>query len=91
MLPTGSLIRVIAAGQRLDVRFRLKVLCDGVVKEMAFAELLTRRTILSVYMKNNTPSCDRQNDSLAGHAAEFDVAGYNLVALSRDTCGSHAR
>jgi thioredoxin-dependent peroxiredoxin len=82
---------VIAPGQKLDVRFRLKVLCDGVVNEIAFADLLTRRTIVSVYMKNNTPSCDRQNDSLAAHAREFDRAGYNLIALSRDTCGSHSR
>jgi len=82
---------VIAAGQRLDTRFRLKVLRAGVVKEMAFADLLTRRTIVSVYMKNHTPSCDRQNASLAAQAAAFDHAGYNLVALSRDTCGSHSR
>ena len=25
------------------------------------------------------------------HAAEFDRAGYELIALSRDTCGSHTR
>jgi peroxiredoxin Q/BCP len=62
-----------------------------VVKDVAFAELLTRPTIVSVYMKNNTPTCDRQTNSLAEHAAGFDRAGFNLVALSRDTCGSHAR
>jgi peroxiredoxin Q/BCP len=28
---------------------------------------------------------------LAAHATEFDRAGFNLVALSRNTCGSHAR
>src|SRR5690606_36049879 len=44
-----------------------------------------------VYMKNNTPSCDRQNDSLAEHAARFERLGYQLVALSRDTCGSHLK
>jgi peroxiredoxin Q/BCP len=58
---------------------------------VVFADLLTRRTIVSVYMKNNTGSCDKQNDSLAAHAAEFDRAGYNLVALSRDTSGSHLK
>jgi peroxiredoxin Q/BCP len=42
-------------------------------------------------MKNNTGSCDKQNDSLAAHAAEFAKAGYNLVAISRDTCGSHLK
>jgi peroxiredoxin Q/BCP len=82
---------VISPGQRLDTGFRLKVVRDGVPKEVAFADLLTRRTIVSVYMRNNTPSCDRQNDSLVAHAARLDRAGYNLVAISRDTCGSHAR
>lgn len=69
----------------------LKVFQDAAVRETALADLLTRRTVVSVYMKNNTPSCDRQNDSLVAHAAEFDRAGYNLIALSRDTCGSHQR
>lgn len=82
---------MIAPGERLDLGFKLQVLRDGVAKEMTFADLLKRRTIVSVYMKNNTPSCDRQNESLAEHAAKFDRAGYDLVAISRDTCGSHAR
>jgi peroxiredoxin Q/BCP len=82
---------VISPGQKIDTGFRVKVVRDGAVKEMTFAELLTRPTIVSVYMKNNTPSCDRQNSSLAPHAEEFDRAGFNLIALSRDTCGSHRR
>jgi peroxiredoxin Q/BCP len=82
---------VIAPGSKLDLNFPVKVLQGGAMKEIRFADLLTRRTIVSVYMRNNTPSCDRQNESLAAHAAEFARAGYNLVALSRDTCGSHAR
>jgi peroxiredoxin Q/BCP len=82
---------MIAPGQKLDTRFRVKVVQSGATREVEFGELLTRRTIVSVYMKNNTPSCDRQNDSLVAHAAEFERAGYNLIALSRDTCGSHGR
>jgi peroxiredoxin Q/BCP len=82
---------MIAPGERLDLDFKLQVLRDGVAREVTFADLLQRRTIVSVYMKNNTPSCDRQNESLAEHAATFDRAGYDLVAISRDTCGSHAR
>ena len=82
---------MVSPGQKIDVSFRLKVFRDGVAKEVEFAELLTRPTIVSVYMKNNTPSCDRQTSSLAAHAAEFDHAGFNVVGLSRNTCGSHAR
>lgn len=75
----------------MKTAFMLKVVRDGVAAEVAFAELLTRPTIVSVYMRNNTGSCDKQNDSLASHAAEFEARGYNLVALSRDTCGSHLK
>ncbi len=82
---------MISPGKKLKTNFKLKVVQDGAQKEIAFADLLTRRTIVSVYMKNNTGSCDKQNDSLATHAAEFDKAGYNLVAVSRDTCGSHLK
>jgi thioredoxin-dependent peroxiredoxin len=82
---------MIAPGEKLDVSFRLKVWQAGEVKEVAFRELLTRPTIVSVYMKNKTPTCDRQNASLARDAAELDRAGFNVIALSRDTCGSHAR
>lgn len=82
---------MIAPGQKLSLGFHLKVLQHGVVKELAFAELLTRRTIVSVYMKNNTPSCDRQNDRLAEVAGELDRAGCDVIAISRDTCGSHGR
>lgn len=82
---------MISAGKRLKTDFKLKVVAQGSVREIAFQELLTRRTVVSVYMKNNTGSCDKQNDSLAAHAAEFEQAGYNLVAISRDTTGSHLR
>ena len=82
---------MISPGKKLKANFKLKVVQDGAEKEVAFADLLTRRTIVSVYMKNNTGSCDKQNDSLVAHAAEFAAAGYNLIALSRDTCGSHVK
>jgi peroxiredoxin Q/BCP len=82
---------MISPGKKLKTNFKLKVVAVGAEKEVAFKDLLTRRTIVSVYMKNNTGSCDKQNDSLAAHAAEFAKAGYNLVAISRDTPGSHLK
>lgn len=82
---------MISPGKRLNTKFKLKVVQGGAEREVSFADLLTRRTIVSVYMKNNTGSCDKQNDSLAAHAAEFARAGYNLVAISRDTGGSHLK
>lgn len=82
---------MISSGQKLKTNFKLKVVQGGSQKEIVFQELLAKPTIVSVYMKNNTGSCDRQNDSLAAHADEFAKLGYNLVALSRDTCGSHLK
>ena len=82
---------MIQPGQKIDTGFALKVVQDGASRDVLFRDLLTRRTIVSVYMKNNTPSCDRQNDSLAAHAAEFNRLGYHLIAVSRDTCGSHVK
>jgi peroxiredoxin Q/BCP len=84
-------ITMLKPGQKLKTTFVLKIVRDGKESEVAFKDLLTRPTVVSVYMKNNTGSCDRQNDSLAARAAEFDKRGYNLIALSRDTCGSHLK
>lgn len=82
---------MITVGQKLPLAFTLSVVRDGAASEVLFSELLTQPTIVSVYMKNNTPSCDRQADALAAHAAEFAALGYQVIALSRDTCGSHLK
>lgn len=82
---------MIRPGQKLSADFALEIVREGRRARVVFHELLTRPTIVSVYMRNNTGSCDKQNDSLAAHAAEFDARGYNLVAVSRDTCGSHLK
>ena len=83
---------MIQPGQKLKSAFKLKLVREGVESEVVFKDLLAKGpTIVSVYMKNNTGSCDKQNDSLAAHAAEFAKRGYQLVALSRDTCGSHQK
>jgi peroxiredoxin Q/BCP len=82
---------MIAPGTKVNLEFPVKAVIGGQPTESTFARLLTRRTIVSVYMKNNTPSCDRQNESLTGQAGEFARAGYDLIAVSRDSCGSHTR
>lgn len=80
---------MITAGDKIDTDFTIKVVQNGEEKDVSFKELLTRPTIVSVYMRNNTGGCDKQNQSLAEHASWFDENGYNLIALSKDTCGSH--
>ncbi len=80
---------MIETGKKIDTNFTLKVVENGEEKEVSFSDLLSRPAIVSVYMRNNTSGCDRQNQSLAEHQNWFDEKGYNLIALSKDTCGSH--
>jgi len=82
---------MISKGEKIDAGFTLKIVRDGEEKEVTFKELLDRPAIVSVYMRNNTGGCDKQNQSLAEHSSWFDEKGYNLIAISKDTCGSHIR
>lgn len=80
---------MIETGKKIDTNFTIDIVKEGLQKEVAFSELLDRPTIVSVYMRNNTGGCDKQNRSLAEHADWFDNKGYNLIAISKDSCGSH--
>lgn len=80
---------MIDTGKKIDTDFELDVVINGEEKTVTFSDLLDRPTIVSVYMRNNTSGCDKQNQSLAEHADWFDEEGYNLVAVSKDSCGSH--
>lgn len=82
---------MISVGDKLDLDFSIKVVRGLKIEEVPFRSLLARRTIVSVYMRNNTPGCDRQNDSLAAHADQISRAGFILIAVSRDTAGSHVK
>jgi peroxiredoxin Q/BCP len=80
---------MIDTGQKIDTDFNLDIVRNGEEETVSFSDLLNRPTIVSVYMRNNTGGCDKQNRSLAEHADWFDEKGYNLIAISKDTCGSH--
>lgn len=80
---------MIETGTKIDTDFSLDIVKDGEERTVTFSELLDRPTIVSVYMRNNTSGCDKQNKSLAEEADWFDERGYNLVAISKDSCGSH--
>lgn len=80
---------MISKGEKIDTDFSLQIVENGEQKEVRFSELLNRPAIVSVYMKNNTSGCDRQNKSLAEEADWFDKKGYNLIAISKDGCRSH--
>ena len=80
---------MINEGDKIDTDFTLEIVKNDEEHTVEFSELLDRPTIVSVYMRNNTSGCDKQNRSLSEHADWFDKQGYNLVALSKDSCGSH--
>ncbi len=82
---------MISPGQKIDTRLRLAVVRDGEAIETTLGALLERPTIVSVYMRNNTGSCDRQIKSLVAGADALAALGYGLVAVSRDSPASHVK
>lgn len=79
------------AGDTVDLSFSLSAIINGEEKEIVFKDLLDKPTIVSVYMKNNTGGCDKQNTSLTEYASKILEKGYNLVAISKDSCNSHKK
>lgn len=80
---------MIETGIKIDTDFTFDIVKDGEEQNVSFSKLLDRPAIVSVYMRNNTSGCDKQNKSLAAEADWFDEQGYNLVTVSKDSCGSH--
>ena len=82
---------MIKPGDKIDTSVKLNIVDGGEEKSVAFSELLDRPVIVSVYMKNNTGGCDRQNKSLAEKSGEIRDKGYKVVAISKDSCNSHKK
>lgn len=82
---------MISIGDKPQLDFSVNVLSSGEQKNVAFQDLIKSPAVVSVYMKNNTGSCDKQTASLAEHAGWFAKKGYSLIAVSKDSCGSHAK
>ena len=82
---------MISKGTKINTDFTLNIVKNGVEREVKFSELLTRPAIVSVYMKNNTSSCDRQTLDLAKETAWFTKNGFDIIAISKDGCRSHKR
>ena len=83
---------MVTAGKRLNLDFKVKVVRkDGEIETVGFGDLLTGPTVVSVYMRNNTSGCDLQVAGLAKGSASIRRLGYEIIAISRDTCGSHRK
>jgi peroxiredoxin Q/BCP len=82
---------MIQPGQKPDLSFSVSFVRNGEEATAPFASLITRPTVVAVHMKNNSPSCDKQSESLALAANEINALGYDLIGLSPDTCASHKK
>jgi len=82
---------MIQKGAKIDTNFNLEIVHKGQEKSVKFSDLLDRPTVVSVYMRNNTSSCDNQNLSLIEDSDWFEEKGYNLMAISKDSCRSHKK
>lgn len=80
-----------AIGDKLNLALTVNVLKDGTGTALSLADILGKPTVVSIYMRNNTSSCDKQNASLAAAAAAIAAKGWQVLAVSRDTCASHAK
>ncbi len=80
-------------GDRLDLSFEVQVASGIGVKPppVPFASLVTGPTVVSIFMRTNTGSCDKQNHALVADAAKIRERGYHLMALSRDRVGALSR
>ena len=78
-------------GERLDLGFDVYVGIDGKKTATRFEERLQGPTLVSVYMRNNTGSCDKQMISLAAAYGAIRSKGFEVLGLSKDTVGSHLK
>ncbi len=79
------------AGGVIPIDFELEVVRSGHRSRVPFKDLLGRPVVVSLHMRNNTPACDRQIDALITGADEIERRGFGIIAISRDTCGSHLK
>lgn len=82
---------MVTAGAKINLDFVVKAVVDGEIRECRFSDLLSAETVVSVYMRNNTGSCDRQNAALQDVEPELRRKRIGVIGLSRDTAASHLR
>jgi peroxiredoxin Q/BCP len=78
-------------GDKLNLDFEVAVPIEGKKTPARFGDFVVGPTIVSVYMRNNTSSCDKQMISLAEASESIRAKGFNIIGLSKDTVGSHLK
>jgi len=82
---------MLSLGKKPKLTFKIDALVDGKPVNGPFADLLDGPTIVSVYMRNNTSACDKQAAEMNKNEKAIVRQGFRLIAVSRDTCASHAK
>ena len=80
-----------AVGEVVDLDFEVQAAVAGERWRGLMRDLVARRTLVSVYMKNNTKVCDSQMAELERARLELGVMGWGVVGLSKDSVGSHLK
>ncbi len=78
-------------GDQLELGFEVKVAEHESKRTVILSDLLVRPTVISVYMRNNTGSCDKQMVSLVQKWDKIQSKGFGVLGLSKDSVGSHIR
>lgn len=82
---------MLAPGKKPKLSFKIDALVDGKPVNVAFADLITGPTVISVYMRNNTSACDKQTAELSKHEKALGKQGFTVIGVSRDTCVGHGK
>jgi peroxiredoxin Q/BCP len=82
---------MLSLGKKPKLTFKVDALVDGKPVNGPFAALFDGPTIVSVYMRNNTSACDKQAAEMDKNEKAIVRQGFRLIAVSRDTCASHAK
>ena len=80
-----------STGDQLELDFDVKVAERGSKQTVILSDLIVRPTVISVYMRNNTGSCDKQMISLAREWDKIRSMGFDVLGLSKDSVGSHIK
>ncbi len=82
---------MLTIGKKPKLSFKIDAFIDGKAVKLPFSDLIDGPTLVSVYMRNNTSSCDKQTAELDKNHKHIDKQGFKTVVVSRDTCTSHAK
>lgn len=75
----------------IDLSFVITAVENGQKRKTTLRSLIEKPTLISVFMKSGTGSCDLQAQSLKDANDELSRRGWTLIGLSKDSPGVLAR